>query len=53
MLSYFSFVKNVVFKQNSRFLGPESRKGSGRPFFANFEEGLVEKNFEKIFAENR
>ena len=28
-------------------------KGSGRPFFANFEEGLVEKNFEKIFAENR
>ena len=29
MLSYFSFVKNVVFKQNSRFLGPESRSSVG------------------------
>ena len=31
---------------------PRDHKGSGRPFFANFEEGLVSKFFENFFPEN-
>ena len=32
---------------------PRDHKGSGRPFFANFKEGLVENFFENNFPQNR
>ena len=35
-----------------RFFDPKSRKGSGWPKFANFEEGVVLKIFEKKFPQN-
>ena len=51
-LSFF-LCQKADFEQNIRFVGPKSRKGSGRPFFADFEEGLASKICMKIFAKSR